>query len=113
MHDVLQFTSTKPCEFSRYDDVEIDEATGAISKKPSAGEMVLPNPDGGGIALLTTTRIVYSAPNFTLNNQLYQYAFTRDSEGEALSLGEILRLAKNTRVRETTRGVLHCWATLP
>ncbi|MEZ5010902.1 MAG: hypothetical protein R2744_04540 [Bacteroidales bacterium] len=65
------------------------------------------------MALLTTTRIVYSAPNFTLNNQPYQYAFTRDSEGEALSLGEILRLAKNNSVRETTRESFTLPRTLP
>jgi len=86
---------TATCEFSRYDDIEIDPSTGSISKKTSAGEMVLLNPDGGGIALLTTTRIVYSAPNYILNNRIYQYAFTRNENGEALTLGEIVRLAKN------------------
>lgn len=86
---------TATCEFSRFDDIESDPASGEISLKPSAGEMVLMNPDGGAIALLTTTRIVYSAPNYTLNNRIYQYAFSRDDNGEGLTLGEIMRLAKN------------------
>jgi hypothetical protein len=86
---------TATCEFSRFDDIDIDEVTGNITRKLSAGEMVLLNPNGGGIALLTTTRIVYSAPNFTLNNRIYQYAFTKDENGEGLTLGQIMRLAKN------------------
>lgn len=87
---------TATCEFSRYDDIETDPATGVISRKISAGEMALLNPSGGAIALLTTTRIVYSAPNFTLNNQIYQHAFSRSPDGSALTLGEIMKLAKNS-----------------
>ena len=87
---------TATCEFSRYDDIETDPATGVISRKISAGEMALLNPSGGAVALLTTTRIVYSAPNFALNNQIYQHAFTRSSDGNALTLGEIVKLAKNS-----------------
>jgi hypothetical protein len=87
---------TATCEFSRYDDIDTDPATGAISRKISAGEMALLNPSGGAVALLTTTRIVYSAPNFTLNNQIYKHLFTRSADGRALTLGEIVRLAKNS-----------------
>jgi hypothetical protein len=87
---------TATCEFSRYDDIDTDPATGAISRKISAGEMALLNPSGGAVALLTTTRIVYSAPNFTLNNQIYKHLFTRSPDGRALTLGEIVRLAKNS-----------------
>ena len=86
---------TASCEFSRFDDVEIDPGSGKITPKPSAGEMVLLNPDGGGIALLTTTRIVYSAPNYILNNKIYQYAFDKDENNEGLTLGQIVKLAKN------------------
>jgi len=86
---------TATCEFSRFDDVDIDPGSGDITPKPSAGEMVLLNPDGGGIALLTTTRIVYSAPNYILNNRIYQYAFEKDENNEGLTLGQIVKLAKN------------------
>ncbi len=85
---------TATCEFSRFDDVELNTVTGVRIPKSSAGEMVLLNPDGGGIALLTTTRIVYSAPNYTLNKNLYNFAFTIDSTGNALRLGDVMRLAK-------------------
>ena len=85
---------TATCEFGRFDDVEFNLLTREISGKNSAGELVLNNPDGGGIALMTTTRIVYSSPNYILNKNIYQYAFDLDSDGNALRLGDIIRLAK-------------------
>lgn len=59
----LFFTAT--CEFSRYDDPE----------RVSAGEYVFLNQSGGGIALLTTVRLVYATPNFYLNRDFYDAAF--------------------------------------
>jgi hypothetical protein len=85
---------TATCEFSRFDDVQYNFQTSDYTQKISAGEMVLMNPGGGGIALMTTTRVVYSAPNYTLNRNIYKYAFTRDKYGNALALGDIIRLAK-------------------
>jgi hypothetical protein len=85
---------TATCEFSRFDDAEYNSLTGEYTGKNSAGEMVLLNPDGGGIALMTTTRVVYSAPNYTLNSNIYKYAFTKDKNGNALGLGDIIKLAK-------------------
>ncbi|NOY37205.1 MAG: type IX secretion system sortase PorU [Chlorobi bacterium] len=85
---------TATCEFSRFDDVD-REITGEISPKTSAGEWVLLNPEGGGIALLTTTRLVYSSPNFVLNQNFYKYIFaTRDGE-HPNTLGDAMRLTKN------------------
>ncbi|HQK70687.1 MAG TPA: type IX secretion system sortase PorU [Bacteroidales bacterium] len=86
---------TATCEFSRFDDAELNPFTGEMTAKSSAGEMVLLNPDGGGIALMSTTRVVYSAPNYTLNRNIMYYAFERDSTGELLRLGDVIRLAKN------------------
>jgi len=85
---------TATCEFSRFDDIDINPVNREMVGKTSAGEMVLINPDGGGIALMTTTRVVYSAPNYTLNRNILNYAFTRDSDGKALALGDIIKLAK-------------------
>jgi hypothetical protein len=85
---------TATCEFSRFDDIEINLLTHEMTGKTSAGEMVLLSRDGGGIALMTTTRVVYSAPNYTLNRNIYNYAFTKDSAGNALCLGDIIKLAK-------------------
>ena len=44
---------TATCEFGRFDDHD----------RVSAGEYVLLNPNGGGIGLFTTTRLVYATPN--------------------------------------------------
>ncbi|MGQ9620882.1 MAG: type IX secretion system sortase PorU [Bacteroidales bacterium] len=85
---------TATCEFSRFDDAELNPFTGELAPKISAGEMVLLNRDGGGIALMTTTRVVYSAPNYTLNRNILNFAFERDSVGQALRLGDIIRIAK-------------------
>ncbi|HUX59621.1 MAG TPA: type IX secretion system sortase PorU [Bacteroidales bacterium] len=86
---------TATCEFSRFDDIEINILTREMTGKTSAGEMVLLNKDGGGIALMSTTRVVYSAPNFFLNRNIFNYAFDCDESGKALRLGDIIRLAKN------------------
>lgn len=77
---------TATCEFSRFDDY----------KYQTGGEDVLLNPNGGAIALLTTTRVVYSGPNFVLNQHFYSHAFTKDTSGKPLALGEIMRRTKNS-----------------
>ena len=55
--------------------------------------MVLLNPEGGGIALLTTTRLAYSQSNFTLNQRVYSTAFTQIN-GEYPYLGDIIMRSK-------------------
>ena len=85
---------TATCEFSRFEDIHIDEGTGEISQESSAGELALLHPDGGAIALFSTTRIVFASHNYTLASNLYENAFTRDENGKGLTMGEIMRLAK-------------------
>lgn len=85
---------TATCEFSRYDDVDYNIITKNFDARASAGEMVLLNPDGGAIALMTTTRVVFSAPNYILNRNIYQYMFENDANGNPPRLGDIIRLAK-------------------
>ncbi len=92
--NMLPLFITATCEFSRFDDVDINQATGAITARTSAGEMVLLNSEGGGIALMSTTRVVYSAPNYTLNRSIYDYAFGTASDGRSARLGDIIRQAK-------------------
>lgn len=58
---------TATCEFSRFDDHD----------RTSAGEYVLLNPDGGGISLFTTTRLVYATPNEWLNRYFYDTVFDK------------------------------------
>ncbi len=91
---MLPLFITATCEFSRFDDVDISQATGLVSAKTSAGEMVLLNPHGGGIALMSTTRVVYSAPNYILNRNIYDFAFETAPDGRSMRLGDIIRLAK-------------------
>lgn len=74
---------TATCEFSRFDEPEL--LTG--------GEMILLNPNGGGIALFTTTRLAYSQSNFTLNQRLYASTFTR-IDGEMPYMGDLIKLSK-------------------
>ncbi len=74
---------TATCEFTRFDD----------HSRTSAGEYVLLNPNGGGIALLSTTRLVYSNPNFTLSQNFYNNVF-KHNEIPDLRLGDICRETK-------------------
>jgi hypothetical protein len=86
---------TATCEFSRFDDMEINTATKQMIGKNSGGEMILLNKNGGGIALMSTTRLVYSAPNYDLNKNIFSIAFSRDEAGNPLCLGDIIKKAKN------------------
>lgn len=74
---------TATCEFSRFDEPGI----------VSGGELVMLNPDGGGIALFTTTRLAYSQSNFRLNQRLYARAFT-PVDGKMPYLGDLIRESK-------------------
>ena len=86
---------TATCEFSRFDDININLATRKMTENTSAGEIVLLNKDGGGIALMSTTRVVYSAPNYNLNRNIFSCAFDRDELGNSMSFGDIIKIAKN------------------
>jgi hypothetical protein len=75
---------TATCDFTRCDYTDV-----------SAGESVLLNPSGGGIALFTTTRLVFSSDNFALNKQFAKNVFYKDANGYAMRLGDVMRLTKN------------------
>lgn len=77
----LFFTAT--CEFSRFDDPE----------RTSAGEYVFLNPNGGGIALFTTVRLVFASPNFYLNKDFYKAAFV-PVNGKMPALGDLFKFMK-------------------
>ena len=79
-YDKLPVFMTATCEFSRFDDWE----------RTSAGELVLLNPNGGSIGLFTTTRLVYSTPNYILNQNFFETVFSDTS----LRLGDIMRITK-------------------
>jgi hypothetical protein len=93
--NLLPIFLTASCEFSRWDDVEVD-GLNSFKDKTSAGELMLTHPSGGAIALFSATRIVYSGPNFELNKAFYDYAFNIDPlTNKPYRLGDIIRLAKN------------------
>lgn len=80
----LPIFMTATCEFSRYDDFE----------KTSGGELVLLNKNGGAIAMFSTTRLVYSHSNYTLNKNFYSYIFAKNDHNQSYRLGDIVRLTK-------------------
>lgn len=92
--DKLGLFLTATCEFSRFDDPQ----------RTSAGEYVLLNPDGGGIALLTTTRLVYSRPNMELAVTFYENVFEKVN-GEYPTLGDLLRLSKDPNNIDAANGI--------
>ncbi len=83
--DRLPLFMTATCEFSRWDD----------PARTSAGEYVLLNPRGGGIGLMTTTRIAYSNQNYALSQDFYDHVFERTDEmGRPAALGDVFRRTK-------------------
>ena len=75
---------TATCDFTRCDYTDL-----------TAGEDVFLNPNGGGIALFTTTRTVFSNANFTINQHFANNVFYRDSTGNSLRLGDMMLRTKN------------------
>lgn len=83
--DNMPLFLTATCSFGRFDNPELI----------SAGELVVKNPNGGGIALFTTSRLAYSSFNFRLNKSFTRLMFSRLDDGSYYSLGELVMLAKN------------------
>lgn len=72
------------CTFNGFDD----------PSKTNAGEEGLHNQNGGFLALFSTVRAVYSDDNFDLTQSVYENLL-RLENGSPLSLGEVIRRAKN------------------
>jgi len=82
----LSLFVTATCEFSRFDDYNLT----------STGEWVLLSPKGAGIALLSTTRLVYSNPNFVLNYNFIKNIFAKSGVDNTYNtLGDLVRVTKN------------------
>ena len=82
---------TATCEFSRFDD----------PLRTSGGELLLLNPNGGSIGLMTTTRLVFSSPNYLLNRSFYDKVFEPLPNGEPMRLGDIFLDVKNFNAYST------------
>ena len=83
--DAMPIFMTATCEFTRFDD----------PLRTSAGEYVLLNGNGGGIALMTTTRLVYAGPNFRLTRNFYESLLERPDGEIVTRLGDVSRECKN------------------
>jgi hypothetical protein len=60
----------------------------------SFGEQFLLKPNAGSIASFSTTRLVYSTPNFYLNQSVYNTIFNKVN-GKYKTLGEVFKEVKN------------------
>jgi hypothetical protein len=77
---------TATCEFSSFDQPDPSEL--------SAGVRIFLKPDGGAIALYTTTRLAWSGTNLTLNYNFMRNAVRRQEDGQYPRLGDLIRIAK-------------------
>ena len=80
----LPLFMTATCEFSRFDSPE----------GVSAGEYLIIKPRGGAIALFTTVRLVFSIPNFKLNESFYTVLESSINNNKT-TIGDLF---KNTKV---------------
>jgi hypothetical protein len=76
---------TATCDFAPYDNPQA----------ASIGENLLLRPNTGGIALMTTTRLVFSFSNRLLNNNYLSTALLPDASGNYKTLGEAVMMTKN------------------
>lgn len=84
-NDRLPLFITATCDFSRFDDLN-----------NSGGEDMFLNSNGGGVALISTTRVVYMDKNATYNTMLIEHLFDRDpTTGQRYRLGDVMRLSKS------------------
>ncbi|MEX1054442.1 MAG: type IX secretion system sortase PorU, partial [Rhodothermales bacterium] len=91
--DRLPIFVTATCSFGWWD----------LGNEQSGAEVLLLNPNGGAIALLTTVRLVYTSSaigslNVGLNRALASEMFTLEENGLPRRLGDILRDTKNRPV---------------
>lgn len=72
------------CSFGKWDAEDV-----------SGAEIILTNPAGGAIAVITPSRTVYISQNEHITNSVSNQLFLRDSIGKGQRLGDVLRLGKN------------------
>lgn len=81
--DKLPFFITATCDFSRFD-----------APTTSAGEEMFLNSKGGGVGLISTTRVVYMDKNEAFNKELISHIFSRDDQGKRYRMGDVVRMSK-------------------
>jgi hypothetical protein len=93
--DKLTLFVTTTCEFTRYDD----------KNRVSAGEFVFLNKNGGGIALITSTRTLNIADAQTISRAVYQ-VLESEKNNHKLTLGELYMLMKNDLINVNKRRLI-------
>ncbi len=86
----LWFTAS--CEFTRFDDMA-----------SSGGEDLFLNPNGGAIAVYSSSRVVYDSYNQQLNKALARVLFERDEDGMPLRFGDIYKKSKQTLQNDSNK----------
>ncbi len=96
-YERLPLFVTATCEFSRFDDYAWK----------SAGEHSLFAPLGGAVGLVSTSRVVYAPPNFTLNRNFLSVLFSKNEQirnGDTYyRLGDALMIAKRLSGTQTNK----------
>jgi Peptidase family C25 len=86
---------TVTCEFARFDN----------PYRQAAGEFVFWNPDGGAVAMVTTTREISQPDGATFNTNLGSKLFSYGSNVYT-SIAEAVRLTKNTSIGSSGNNVV-------
>ncbi|SHK59467.1 Peptidase family C25 [Reichenbachiella agariperforans] len=81
---LLPFVVTATCAFGNYDNPEV----------VSGGEQILLAPEGGAIAMLTSTRDVYADTNYEINKAFYEALSQKDGQ-YFKRLGDLMKETKN------------------
>lgn len=89
-YNAMPLFVTATCEFTRYDD----------PAKLSAGEEIVLNPNGGAIAAVSTSRLVYANANERTNRNFLNNLFAQYN-GRFPTLGEVVMLTKNATANST------------
>jgi hypothetical protein len=92
MNDINSWTNayrlpvfiTATCEFSRFDN----------PNRPTGGEQVILKPDGGGIAIFTTTRKAFASSNIELAASFFSNLMSVNGDPNH-KMGDLIRIIKN------------------
>ncbi|MGJ8592555.1 MAG: type IX secretion system sortase PorU [Aquaticitalea sp.] len=97
LRNICKFTCfvTVTCEFTKFDNPQ----------RPTGGEYMYWNTQGGATSLITTTREIYLGVGITFNIVLEKYLFSFGSDN-SYSIAEALRLAKNDPLINTQKEVV-------
>lgn len=83
-YDKLPFVQTATCEFSKFDNPSV----------VSAGELMILNPHGGAIAMLTTVRPTLAQHNQSMSKSFHTHLYGQDHH-DNMRFGDICRIVKN------------------